>query len=631
MKTLTQWFDERTGLVSSADDFLDRPRPGSPSWRYLLPSAITFAFALEVLTGLFLWMFYSANAQSAWESIFWLQEMTPGGWLLRGVHYFAGHLLVALVGLYLVQLVLTGMYRAPREFIFWVTLLLFFTSLGLMLTGDLLRWDQGGYWSTQVRTRFLTLLPGVGADAFKLAAGGPDFGHLTVTRFLALHGGFITIAFAALLALHAVLLRRHGLKRETQTPGFSVGRAWPGQAVLNFFGCTAVLILIGVLLLRNEFHGEHQGVPRGWYLGAELGAPADPAEAYAAARPEWAFLALYQFANLFPGEGIFGSNLSWKVVPIFVVPSLVVGLLFLMPLIALLRGRLAVPPFGYVGLGHVINLAFFVVLLGVLVGLSVACVRHDRENGEHQKALAAGHEEAQRVKFLARNLGIPPSGALTLLRDDPMTQGPRLFAQHCASCHSHADANGNGIVAKAVSAPNLHHFASRGWLTGLLDAKKIVSPDYFGATKFRKGKMADFVKETLSDMDSDQKKQLESAVMALSAEARLKEQQASDAKDSARIADGKKQLVGDFGCADCHKYHDKGQLGTGPDLTNYGSRDWIIGIMSNPAHKRFYGQNNDRMPAYAESADQPAKNLLSAKEIGLLADWLRGEWFEESR
>jgi hypothetical protein len=35
------------------------------------------------------------------------------------------------------------------------------------------------------------------------------------------------------------------------------------------------------------------------------------------------------------------------------------------------------------------------------------------------------------------------------------------------------------------------------------------------------------------------------------------------------------------------------------------------------------------MPVYAESPDQPAKNILQDRELGLLADWLRGEWFEE--
>jgi len=64
-------------------------------------------------------------------------------------------------------------------------------------------------------------------------------------------------------------------------------------------------------------------------------------------------------------------------------------------------------------------------------------------------------------------------------------------------------------------------------------------------------------------------------------------------------------------------------------LTRYGSREWLKGIISNPADERFYGkddkkfptQGNDRMPAYAD--------ILSARDIDLLTEWLRGEWYEE--
>ena len=65
-------------------------------------------------------------------------------------------------------------------------------------------------------------------------------------------------------------------------------------------------------------------------------------------------------------------------------------------------------------------------------------------------------------------------------------------------------------------------------------------------------------------------------------------------------------------------------------MTGYGSREWTIGIISNPAHKRFYGDGNDRMPAYAEDTNQPANNILRSREIELLTDWLRGDWYEPS-
>ena len=71
-----------------------------------------------------------------------------------------------------------------------------------------------------------------------------------------------------------------------------------------------------------------------------------------------------------------------------------------------------------------------------------------------------------------------------------------------------------------------------------------------------------------------------------------------------------------------HKFHDSGEDPTGPDLTGYGSRQWLIDFISNPAHERFYGKRNDRMPAFGE------EKQLDPRAIGLIADWLRGDWYE---
>jgi ubiquinol-cytochrome c reductase cytochrome b subunit len=74
-------------------------------------------------------------------------------------------------------------------------------------------------------------------------------------------------------------------------------------------------------------------------------------------------------------------------------------------------------------------------------------------------------------------------------------------------------------------------------------------------------------------------------------------------------------------CTECHKFHEHDDLPVGPDLTGYGSRAWLIEFIGDPAHARFYGRRNDRMPRYA------VEQVLSEREIGLIADWLRGDWY----
>ena len=84
-------------------------------------------------------------------------------------------------------------------------------------------------------------------------------------------------------------------------------------------------------------------------------------------------------------------------------------------------------------------------------------------------------------------------------------------------------------------------------------------------------------------------------------------------------------LIGGSHSADCHRFHSQDDDATGPDLTGYGSRAWLLRFLHNPAHADFYGARNDRMPAFGE------KQMLDAEALGLLADWLRGEWYEPAK
>ena len=245
--------------------------------------------------------------------------------------------------------------------------------------------------------------------------------------------------------------------------------------------------------------------------GAPLLSPADPTETYGAARPEWFLAGVYEFSHWFSGE--------WAIVPIFVAPGLVLGLILAMPFLA----RYA--------LGHAFNVVLTAALLAAVVYLSYRSFAADRSDEKYGRAVAAEERQTARIFDLAEHEGIPPAGALSLLRNDPKTQGPRLFGQQCASCHDHSPAGeaadrgagdgskesasggvakrDEGAAAEAFSAPNLARFASREWLGGLLDPKQIIGPRYFGNTKFRTGKMAGFVKDTLGDLDAGEKENLE--------------------------------------------------------------------------------------------------------------------------
>ena len=184
--------------------------PGGACWCKVWPAAIFFLFCVQAITGFILWAYYSPSEQTAWESVYYVQYHVLGGWLLRAIHHYSAHVMLAMLIVCVVQSIVTRACRAPRELVFWVTVGLGLCALAAALTGDLLSWDQNGYAATKTRTGFLTMLPLVGDSLLKIAIGGPGpaLGHHSLTRFFALHVGLFGAAFAALLGLYVVLARR---------------------------------------------------------------------------------------------------------------------------------------------------------------------------------------------------------------------------------------------------------------------------------------------------------------------------------------------------------------------------------------------------------------------------------------
>lgn len=586
MKSLLNWLDARTGCKKLLHEALYEKVPGGARWRYVWGSTLTFALVVQFITGFFLWLAYNPSSQTAWESVYYIQHEMTGGWLLRGIHHFTAQAMNILLVLHLMQVVIDGAYKAPREVNFWFGFILLLLVLGLSLTGYLLPWDQKGFWATKVATNILAITPIIGPELQKLIIGGADYGHHTLSRFFALHAGLLPALIVILLVGHIYLFRRHGLtaKEPKRRPDTYF---WPDQVLKDAVACLAVLATVLFLVVRSAG-------------GAELGAPADPSEPYSAARPEWYFLFLFQFLKYFPG----GTEI-WGAI---IIPTLLLVIVCLMPFLGKWR------------LGHRFNIGFLCALFIGVALLTFLAIGDDRRNEGYVAAVKAAHREAERTKALASAQGIPISGAVNLVRDDPYVQGPRLFARNCASCHRYDGHDGLGLVSKEPpSAADLKGFASRQWLAGLMDPAQIAGSNYFGGTKFANGKMVKFVKKDVAEYTPEQKAQLQKVIAALSAEAKLKSQSAADEKE---IVEGRELLKGDIACTDCHAFQKPDEDATGPDLTGYGSREWLISFISNPAHEKFYGKRNDRMPKFGE------EKMLDAKALGLLADWLRGEWFE---
>ena len=634
MNRWTEWLEHRTGVMSFLHTALYEAIPGGARWRYVWGSTLVFAFVVQMITGTFLWMAYSPSNQTAWESVYYIQHEMSGGWLLRGIHHFMAQAMVVLLMLHLIQVVVAGAYKAPREFNFWIGLLLMLIVLGLSLTGYLLPWDQKGYWATNVATELMTSLPVFGPALQKLVVGGDSYGHHTLTRFFALHAGILPAKLILLVVVHMALFRRHGITTPvSQRPAQMF---WPHQVLKDAIACVGVMAIVVFLTVRADWSGVLSGSPDTLRVGAELGAPADGSEQYAAARPEWYFLFLFQLLKF---EQL--PELFW----VMVFPGILLGLLVAMPILGRWRA------------GHVFNVCVVISMgVGALLLTQQALrddqmaqgadeeikkiphepakqTHRDRQLLASQEFVAASqqaHREAHRVVELIRERGgIPTAGALSLLRQDPQTQGPKIFRQQCASCHSWLDDQQQGIAAEGAkpSAPNLYGFGSRAWLRGLLDPQQIKSDQYFGNTAHRNGEMANFVTNSLSldALNESERADLEKVIATVSAESQLDYQAELDARsrDAGDLKAGHAAIDGTFNCADCHKFRDLGELGRAPDLTGWGSAEWLRGMISNPEHERFYNGHNDRMPAFAPDDKAVELHPLQPDQLEILVQWLR--------
>jgi ubiquinol-cytochrome c reductase cytochrome b subunit len=673
MSSLLQWIEHRTGLGGVMHEALYENIPGGSRWRFVTGSMLVYCFITQAITGLFLWMCYSPSNQTAWESVYYIQHEMTLGWFLRGIHHFMAQAMVVLLALHFFQVVVDGAYRAPREFNFWMGLVLALLVQALALTGYLLPWDQKGYWATKVATNLMSLAPVVGPKVQQVVVGGGDYGHFTLTRFFAVHAGLLPALVVVFLAIHVALFRRHGITAHSH-PRRADEYFWPNQV---FKDALAFFLLLVFIVGWTIYRG-----------GAHLTGPADASEQYAAARPEWYFLFLFQLLKKVP-----------EFVGAIVIPTGILVYFFLMPFLGRFRW------------GHALNILVLFVLLTGSVYLTVEAYLDDRYaiyhgaepdeamqgdpqavaqhkvKHEASKEFLAGQRQADReyerlVELIEHRGGIPVNGAIDLQRSDPETQGPRLFKRYCASCHDYRDPEGQdpvqivsnrfqmpeveegegkkvkkddeGNVAydtTPTGAPNLYGVGSRAWLRGLLNPelidkiefaepanpkegdpasfrREIVSAPYFGNTAHREGEMATFVHDNLTDLDDEGKAALEDLIIAVSAQAGLKYQAQADAQaaDQGRIAKGAEVFTDRFACSDCHHFPEGDDPQSAPDLEGWMSADWLKGIISNPEHERFYGYTegaNDRMPAFAKNAENPEGNQLTPQELDMLVRWLR--------
>ena len=288
-------------------------RTDALTWHRFFGALLLVLLVLLILSGAFMAFYYSPAPGSAYDSVDYALFTVPFGDIIKGVHHYGWNLFLMVLGVHLVRAFLVGAYKAPRQLVWVSGVMILLLMPTFIITGDLLPWDQKGYWSTQVRLSIIGSIPFIGDFIVRLLQGGPLTGIVALTRFYVLHILFLPCLLVLLIVIHLHIIRHRGLSKPFSSEGNFSTKTVPffpvivNRLLILFLCVTLVLGLIS------------------WYWPAPLGDPADPTDSTYVPKPEWWVLFLNQLVTIFRG--------SLSVIGSVIIPGGLAGLLIALPFI----------------------------------------------------------------------------------------------------------------------------------------------------------------------------------------------------------------------------------------------------------------------------------------------------------
>src|SRR5580658_3563180 len=245
------WLDRRTGLDDLLRTALDEPVPGGARFAYIFGSGLLFIFLSQVITGIFLALYYVPSADHAHTTVAYITKVVTAGSFLRSLHAYGASAMVIVLLLHLSQTYVYGAYKGRRELLWISGCALFGLVLGMAFTGYLLPWDQRAYFATAVGTNAIGEIPKIGDGLTRLMRGGTEMGTLTLSRFFVAHVFLIPAFIFALVASHIFLFRMAGAAGPVSEHPFDPKQKtelfYPRQVLMDL-SLTALLI-VGLGLL----------------------------------------------------------------------------------------------------------------------------------------------------------------------------------------------------------------------------------------------------------------------------------------------------------------------------------------------------------------------------------------------
>ena len=292
---------------------------------YFFGSLALLVLVMQLVTGIFLTMFYKPGELTSFDSVEYIMREVDYGWLIRYLHSTGASAFFIVVYLHMFRALLYGSYRAPRELLWLIGMLVYLALMAEAFMGYVLPWGNMSFWGAQVIVNLFGTIPGIGKPLVEWIRGDYGIADATLNRFFALHVAAIPLALLLFVMLHLVALRQTG---SNNPDGIEIkARLGPGgkpldgipfhpyYTVKDIVGVGVFLVLFALVVFFKPTLG-------GLFLEAPNFEPANPISTPEHITPVWYFTPYYALLRAVPDQRMGALLMLLAVVSFFFLPWL---------------------------------------------------------------------------------------------------------------------------------------------------------------------------------------------------------------------------------------------------------------------------------------------------------------------
>ena len=305
-KRFRAWLNKRMPVDQFlASQVTEYYAPKNFNFWYFFGSLALVVLVLQLVTGIFLTMFYKPGETTAFDSVQFIMREVDWGWLIRYLHSSGASFFFIVVYLHMFRAFLYGSYKPPRELLWLLGMAVYLALMAEAFMGYVLPWGNMSFWGAQVIINLFGTIPGIGPDLVLWIRGDYGIADATLNRFFSLHVAAIPLALLGLVALHLVALHEVGsnnpdgveIKEKVGADGHPLDGIpfHPYYTVKDFVGIGVFLVLLAIVVFFVPTFG-------GLFLEAPNFEPANPVSTPADITPVWYFTPYYAMLRAVPDQ-----------------------------------------------------------------------------------------------------------------------------------------------------------------------------------------------------------------------------------------------------------------------------------------------------------------------------------------